>query len=270
MANEIGVMFPASRDTRATIEELRALGFRSAQMAIPGDLDLSAVTIDTLGVYTLFGTYIGESYADVAAVRRTVGFVPSATRAERERRTLDIVDLAARLGVPGVATHVGFIPDDPHDDDFIAVREMVRRVADHAAKNKISFALETGQESADALLDFLIEVNRDNVGVNFDPANMILYGTGDPVEALDVVGQHLITVHAKDGTWPPAATAGALGTEQPIGHGNVNFRALLTMLKKFGYERPIFIEREIEDHDEWLKDLAAAKSYLEAIQFPVV
>ncbi len=242
-------------------------------MAIPGELDMrganaewkAALSAHQMRVHTLFGVYQGESYADIPTVQRTVGFVPPDTRKEREARTLAIVDLAAELGVPGIATHIGFVPEDRFDPDYIAVLEMVRRIADHAAKHGITFALETGQETADALLDFLLEVNRENVGVNFDPANMILYGTGDPVDALEIVGQHVLTVHAKDGNWPSKDAPGSLGTEMPIGKGSVDFRAFLTMLRKIGYERPLFVEREAENHDERLRDIAAAKSYLEQL-----
>ena len=136
---------------------------------------------------TLFAAYQGEDYADIPTVQRTVGFIPPATRAEREERTLAVSDMAAALGVPGIATHVGFVPEDTRDEHYIAVREMVRRVCDHAAKHGQTFALETGQESADTLLDFFIDVNRENLRINFDPANMILYGTGDPIAALERV-----------------------------------------------------------------------------------
>ncbi len=135
-------------------------------------------------VVTVFAAYSGESYADIPTVQQTVGFVPPATRTERELRTLAVSDFAAELGVPSIATHIGFVPEDRLSEEYVAVQEVVRRVCDHAAARRQTFALETGQESADALLDFLLFVNRDNLGVNFDPANMILYGTGDPIAAL--------------------------------------------------------------------------------------
>ena len=109
---------------------------------------------------------------------------------------------------------------------------MVRHVCDHAATHGQTFALETGQESADALLDFLLLTNRDNLGINFDPANMILYGTGDPISALQTLAQHVLTVHCKDGDWPPKNSPGALGEEKPLGQGSVGIERFIAKLKE--------------------------------------
>src|SRR5438270_7369152 len=151
---EIGVMFWGGADPGATVREQKAFGVRCGQMGIPGDADLGnaaewkkALADENFTVVTLFAAYKGESYADIPTVQRTVGFIPPATRAEREARTLAVSDMAAELGVPGIATHVGFVPEDTRDENYIAVREMVRRVSDHAAKHGQTFALETGQES---------------------------------------------------------------------------------------------------------------------------
>ncbi len=269
MPFEIGVMFSAGADLPGTLRALTGMGVRHGQMAVPGDVAIdvagwsAALRDANFEVHTLFGVYEGESYADIDTVQRSVGFVPRATRQERIERTLELMRAAAELGIPGFATHVGFLPEDPADPEHAPMVETVRLLADAAARHGLTFALETGQETAGALLDFLVEVDRDNVGVNFDPANMILYGTGDPVEALDTVGQHCFTVHCKDGTWP--AAAGMLGTETPIGQGQVDFRAFLTMLRKIGYEGPLFIERETEDRAARLRDIAGARTYLDTI-----
>ncbi len=273
MSLEIGVMFTATADLPATLAELTAIGLKHGQIAVPGHMEISNVAgswsqafrAAGIQIHTIFGVYEGESYADIETVRKTVGFVPAATRKVREERTLKLVNLAAALKVRGVATHIGCLPDDNQDPDYIAVLGMVRRIADTAARHGITFALETGQETADALLDFLFEVDRENVGVNFDPANMILYGTGDPVEALETVGQNVLTVHCKDGIFPSASAPGALGTEMPIGKGIVDFRAFLTMLRKIGYEKPLFIERETEDRAARLRDITRGKAYLEKL-----
>ena len=278
MSTEIGVMFTATADLPATLAELTAMGFKHGQIAVPGDLEISNIAGSWdqafrgagMEIRTLFGVYRGESYADIETVRRTVGFVPADTRKLREDRTLKLVNLAAALKIPGVATHIGFLPEDTLDPDYIAITMIVRRIADAAARHGITFALETGQETADALLDFLFEVNRDNVGVNFDPANMVLYGTGDPVEALETVGQHVLSVHCKDGLFPSASKPGELGVEKPLGKGIVDFRAFLIMLRKIGYEAPLFIEREAEDHAVRLRDLASGKAFLERLTAEIV
>jgi sugar phosphate isomerase/epimerase len=270
-------MFTAAGDLAHTLRDLTAIGFAHGQMAIPGTMSIEGVSQDWLRLlhnagftlHTLVGVYKGESYADIPAVRQTVGFIPVATREEREARSLAIIDLAAEMGIPGFGTHIGFVPEDTGSADYTAVLAMVRRIADHAAQRNITFALETGQETAQSLLEFLLAVDRPNVGVNFDPANMILYGTGDPIEALEIVGPHVITVHAKDGIWPPAGTPGSLGTEVPLGEGKVDFPAFLSILRKFGYEGPLFIEREAKDPQVRLRDMARGKAFLTALSAEV-
>ncbi len=268
---EIGVMFWAGRDPRETLAELKALGFQSGQLGIPGDLDLScaqawrdALHAAEFKLFTVFAAYNGEDYADIPTVQRTVGFIPPATRQEREARTIAVSDFAAVLGAPGIATHIGFVPEEPTDPDYLAVREMVRRICDHAAAHGQTFALETGQEPAAVLQHFLDDTARANLGINFDPANMILYGTGDPIEALDILGPRILTVHAKDGNWPAKDVPGALGEEQPLGQGAVGIPRFVAKLKAIGYNGPISIEREASDPVQRLKDIAMGLALLRA------
>jgi sugar phosphate isomerase/epimerase len=262
--HETGVMFWAGRDT---LEEICSLGVRCGQLGIPGDLPLddlvsakwkAEIEAANFTVVTVVAAYNGESYADIPTVQRTVGFIPQATRREREERTREISDFAAALGVGGIACHIGFVPEDTTHPDYTAVREMVRRIADHAAKHGQTFALETGQEPAHVLQRFLKDVDRTNVGINFDPANMILYGTGDPIEALKVLGSHVLSVHAKDGDWPPAGQPDALGCERPLGHGSVNVPNFVKALKEIGFRGPLNIEREAEDQQERISDIRKA------------
>jgi sugar phosphate isomerase/epimerase len=262
---EIGVMFWAGRDPYETIQELKSWGVRCGQMGIPGDMPLEgaaaywrqALADENFTVVTVFAAYIGESYADIPTVRQTVGFVPPATRAERELRTLAVGDFAAEIGVPGIATHIGFVPEDRSSEDYVAVREMVCRVCDHAAAHGQTFALETGQESAPALLEFLLAANRANLRINFDPANMILYGTGDPIAALDTLAAHVLTVHCKDGDWPPKNSPAALGEEKPLGQGAVGIERFVAKLKEIGYKGPLTIEREASDPVRRERDIEA-------------
>jgi len=199
-------------------------------------------------------------------VQRTVGFIPEVTREVREQRMMEVSDFASQLGIRSVATHVGFVPEEANHPDYLAVREMVRRLCDFAASHQQTFALETGQERAEVLREFLLDVNRRNLGINFDPANMILYGTGDPIESLAVVGQHVLSVHCKDGDWPPAGVPGALGEEKPLGKGSVDLKAFLAGLKKIGYKGPLTIEREAHDKEARLRDLADGRRLLEELK----
>ena len=261
---EIGVMFWGGRDPVETLRENKELGVRCGQIGISGELDIgperqaawkSALKAEAFTLVTVFAAYNGESYADIPIVQKTVGFIPPATRAEREKRTLECSDFAAALGVPGIATHIGFVPEDSSHPDYVAVRDMVRRVCDHAAAHNQTFALETGQEPAETLLHFFEDVGRANLRINFDPANMILYGTGDPIEALGVLAKHVVSVHAKDGDWPPKGQPGALGTEKPLGQGAVGMERFVDKLKQIGYTNPLNIEREVPDHQERLRDM---------------
>ncbi len=264
---EPGVMFWAERDN---LDEIRALGVRCGQICIPGDMRLTEAAAQRwksdLALVTVFAAYNGEDYADIPTVRRTVGFVPPGTREERERRTLEISDFAAALGVPGIACHIGCVPEDTADSDYAAVRDVVRRICDHAARHGQTFALETGQEPARALLAFIHEVSRPNLRINFDPANMILYGSGDPIEALRLLGPLVVSVHCKDGDWPPQGVPGALGRERPLGEGAVGIERYVRTLASIGFRGPLNVERETEDQLQRLRDMARAIHLLRSIQ----
>jgi sugar phosphate isomerase/epimerase len=257
---EPGVMIWAGRDDLATI---RSLGVRCGQLGISGDMMLddaaahdwkAALEREQFTLVTVFAAYNGESYADIPTVQRTVGFVPPATRAEREQRTYEVSDFAARLGVGSIACHIGFVDEAEH----VALRDLVRRICDHASRHGQTFALETGQESAGVLLRFIEAVDRPNLRINFDPANMILYGTGDPIEALNVLGHYVVSVHAKDGDWPPTGVAGALGTERPFGQGSVAVERWIQALKDAGFQGSLNVEREADDQEQRLADIRAA------------
>jgi sugar phosphate isomerase/epimerase len=271
---EVGVMIWAGRDPVETLREVKSLGVRSGQLAIPGDMALAgaaeswkaALEAEDFTLETVFCTYNGESYADIPTVKRTIGFIPPTTRTEREARTMAVSDFAADLGVHSIACHIGFVPHDPNDPDYVAVRDLVRRVCDHAAAHGQTFALETGQEPADVLLKFLNDVNRKNIGINFDPANMILYGTGDPIQALDVLGARVISVHCKDGCWPPKDAPNALGVEQPLGEGDVGMDKFLAKLKQIGYKGALHVEREVDDHARKIADLRMGVALMERLK----
>ncbi len=266
-----GAMFWIGREE---IGELTQLGLRCGQLGVAGGIQLT----DALGsqwkrdldaaqftLMTVFAAYDGEDYADIPTVQRTVGFIPRDTRDARERRTYAVSDFAARLGAPSIATHIGFVPEDTADPDYTAVRDLVRRVCDHAARNGQSFALETGQERAEVLMEFIRDVDRANLKINFDPANMILYGTGDPIEALRVLAPLVVSVHCKDGDWPPKDVTGALGTERPLGRGSVGMERFVQTLKEIGYRGSLNVEREGVSHEDWLHDVGEAVRLLERI-----
>lgn len=270
---EIAVLFWAGGDPDKTLATVTGFGTRTGQLGIRGDLDLGcalqwkrALEAANFTAQSVTAAYTGEDYADIPTVQRTVGFIPPATRVEREERTYGVSDFAAVIGAKSISTHIGFVPHDSNHPDYVAVREMVRRVCDYAAKSGQTLALETGQETAPVLLAFIRDVNRDNLGINFDPANMILYGTGDPIEALGLLGKYVLSVHCKDGDWPPKGQPTALGKERPLGAGAVGVDRFLKQLRNVGYTGTLTIEREGVDPAQWARDVEAAIKLLENLK----
>jgi sugar phosphate isomerase/epimerase len=216
----------------------------------------------------VFGGFEGESYADIATTARTVGLVPEETRAARVQEMKEISDFARLLGCDVVGLHVGFVPEDTSSDNYKGLIKVTRDLLDHVASNSQRLHLETGQETADHLLEFIGDVDRDNLFINFDPANMILYGTGDPIEALGKVGHLVRSVHCKDATWAPEGERGkSWGAEVPLGEGDVGMEAYLRTLKDLGYDGPLTIEREIaHDRERQKADIGTAVNLLEALR----
>ncbi len=223
----------------------------AAQTRTPENAERFLQRLSALGitVTAVFGGFEGESYADIPTVSRTVGLVPPETRAARTQEMKEISDYAKMLGCSVVALHLGFIPHDSSDPLYAEVLKVTREVCDHAKANGQNLHLETGQESADGLLKFISDLERDNLFVNFDPANMILYGTGEPIQALKQIGSLVRSVHCKDGKW--AANPGVdWGQELPLGEGDVGMETYLRTLDSLGYTGPLTIEREIPQEPE--------------------
>ena len=116
------------------------------------------------------------------------------------------------------------------------------------------------------MLEFIHDVDRDNLGINFDPANMIMYGSGDPIEALGILREHVLSVHCKDGDWPPKGQPSALGEERPLGKGAVGIERFLGKLRQIGYKGPIFIEREGLEPAQWIRDIEAGIRLVESLR----
>jgi sugar phosphate isomerase/epimerase len=192
----------------------------------------------------VFGGFEGESYADIPTVVNSVGLVPRATRAARLKEMKEIADFARQLNCDVVALHLGFVPHDKSDPLYNEVVAVTRELCDHCKINGQNVHLETGQETAEGLLQFIMDTETQNLFINFDPANMILYGTGEPIAALERVGQFVRSVHCKDGKW--AKNPGKeWGQEVPLGEGDVNIERYLRTLDSIGYSGPLTIEREI-------------------------
>ena len=195
----------------------------------------------------------------------TLGIVPVAYRAARVQNLLDGAAYAKKLGVADVITHMGFIPENMSDPNYPGVVAAVKVIAQELKRNEQNLLFETGQETPVVLLRLFEEINTGNLFINLDPANLIVYGKANPVDALEVFGDYVRGVHAKDGMYP--VNGKELGVEKKVGEGKVNFPALLKGLKEHGYDGSLTIEREISGEQqlidikatqEWLNELIAA------------
>lgn len=189
----------------------------------------------------------------------TLGLVPPEYRTMRIKNLCDGADFAHKLGVKNVVTHMGFIPENPNDPQFAPFCVAVRQVAEHLKKNEQNLLFETGQETPVTMLRCFEKVGCDNLGVNLDTANLILYGRANPVDALDVFGKYVMNLHAKDGLYP--TNGHDLGVEVRIGDGKVDFKALFKKLHELQYDAYVTIEREIEGEQQ-NDDIRHAKKYL--------
>lgn len=193
---------------------------------------------------------------------KTLGLVPPEYREMRVKNLCDGADFAKLLGIQDVITHMGFIPENPNDPEFMPFCDAVRTVAEHLKENGQYLLFEAGQETPTTMLRCFEVVGTDNLGVNLDTANVILYGKANPVDALDVFGDKVRNLHAKDGRYP--TNGRNLGEETRIGDGKVDFRALIQKLHDIGYDSHITIEREINGKKQ-IEDIRYAKKYLQEI-----
>ena len=192
----------------------------------------------------------------------TLGLVPVDYRYTRVKNLCDGADFAKKLGIVDVVTHMGFIPENPYDPNYPGFCRAVRIVAQHLKANGQYLLFETGQETPVTMLRCFETVGCDNLAVNLDTANLILYGKANPVDALEVFGKYVRNLHAKDGCWP--VNGHDLGMETAIGQGRVDFPGVFRKLHELGYDSWVTIEREI-DGDQQLKDILSARDYLQSV-----
>ena len=224
--------------------------------------------LDSYGIELtcVFGGFEGESYADIPTVEKTIGLVPVSTRSARLQEMKEVSDFTRLLGCNTIGLHLGVVPHDTQSREYSEIIEVTRQLCDHALYNEQNVHLETGQESAEALVQFIGDMKRPNLFINFDPANMILYGMGEPIPALKQVGAFVRSVHCKDATWSdqPGVTWGA---EVPLGKGQVDMRAFLMTLKEIGYYGPLTIEREIpQDRERQKSEIQYATELLSQLR----
>lgn len=249
-------------------ELVGATGLRAVQLALDplrtGELGVAETTaaLARAGVVVASGmmAMAGEDYSTLESIRRTGGVAPDATWEENLVAAAANARLAGSLGIGLVSFHAGFLPHDPADPRRAILRERVRRVAAAFEERGVEVALETGQESADTLLGLLPELG-GRVGVNFDPANLVLYGVGEPVAALRLLLPCVRQVHVKDAR--PARRAGEWGTEVPVGEGAVDWPAFFAVLAGRRPGMDLMIERE--SGTERVADVRRARELVERL-----
>jgi sugar phosphate isomerase/epimerase len=203
----------------------------------------------------------GEDYSTLDSIRITGGLVPEHTWNTNWRNIQATVVLAKKLGLKLVTFHAGFLPHNQADPAVAKLVTRIRQVADLFADQGLDLAMETGQETAGVLKEFLQHLDRANVGVNFDPANMILYDQGDPIQAMRVLGPWIRQCHIKDAR--RTRTPGTWGDEVPVGTGEVDWRAFLSTLRELGFAGDLVIEREAGS--QRVQDIRAARRHLETL-----
>lgn len=189
----------------------------------------------------------------------TMGLVAPKYREERLKLSLKFSDFVKEIGVKNIVCHIGFIPDDEEDPNYKSFIPVMKKVVKKCKENGQNFLFETGQELPSTLKRTIIDIGMDNIGINLDPANLILYGKANPIDAVEIFGEYVRSMHGKDGLWPNRDEY--LGKEVPIGEGMVNFPLILRRLKNKGFKGPIIIEREISGEKQ-IEDIKKAIEYL--------
>jgi sugar phosphate isomerase/epimerase len=230
--------------------KLESTGIRRVQLALDPLRDTSGVWGETAALFRqksitavsgMFGC-VGEDYSTLETIRVTGGLAPDATWKQNWTNIQATVAVARQLGLKLVTFHAGFLPHEETDPNFAKMLWRLAETADVFQAAHIAVGLETGQETAPVLVQLLQKLKRPNVGVNFDPANMILYGKGDPIAALRVLGLWIRQVHIKDAR--RTKVPGTWGEEVAVGTGEVDWPAFFATLRKLSYTGDFVIERE--------------------------
>jgi len=265
--NEIGVITGMTPD-HSSFTALQALGLKVCQLSVWSEhpwwdeaVRSYPAACRRYGVKatSMWVGWPGPMVWDFVQGPTTLGIVPRKWRARRVAALKRGADLAAKLHIPAIITHLGFIPENPGDPMFGEVVKTVRDIALHAKRRGLGFWFETGQETPVTLLRLIETVGTGNLGLNLDPANLILYGKANPIDALDVFGKYVRCIHAKDGFYPTHPMY--LGHEVKVGTGKVRFPEFVKRLREIGFKGDFIIEREISGEQQ-RKDIKETVGYL--------
>lgn len=267
---DLGLAVKLTEGPRHIIKKVDSFGFKTCQVGVT---DVSYYTDDVVqtlrdecekyGVgITMVGTGPpGRIVYDFLEGPETIGLVALDTRRERADAMMEGADWAAKLGVNKVHGHLGFLPEDCQDAKYKSLIPVLREIAQHCQKNGQMFIWETGPETPTTLLRAIEDTAESNVAINFDPANLLMYGKANPVDAMDILGPYVAGVHIKDGLYP--TNASDLGKETIVGEGAVDFPKILYKLREYNYDGPLIIECEFQG-DRQLEGIKQARHRVEA------
>lgn len=267
---ELGLIVGFGRDPNESFRQVAELDIPTCQVSGVAEAALAGKYPDPalvrkaadearVRISSVFLLWEGQHFDNVRGPA-TMGLVPPALRKERLDSGKRYVDWVRRIGVNSITCHIGFIPDDECDPVYEGFVMTMRELAVHCARNDQVFCFETGQELPSTLKRTIRDVGTGNLFINLDPANLVLYGKANPLDAEAIFGDYVRGLHAKDGVWPNRDEA--LGHEMPLGEGMVRFDLLIRRLKARGFQGPLTIEREISGPQQRV-DIQSAMRLLE-------
>lgn len=266
----IGVIIPfqSEKDLIERFRQAKELSLESCQLSMwdprqytdnAAHAVRTAVEKTGLLISALWAGWSGPKEWNFTGGPSTLGLVPESYRGIRLQELLEASTFASKIGVTDVITHVGFLPENPNDENYIGVVTALRHLAAVMAERDQYFLFETGQETPVTLLRTIEDIGAKNLGINFDMANLLLYGKANPADALDIFGKYVRNVHCKDGLYP--TNGRQLGQEKTLGQGRVDLKLILKKLKDIGYDGPLTIEREISGPQQ-IHDIKEAQKLL--------
>ncbi len=269
MNNPIGVLINCGAQTDYTAEFQKAadLGLSSCQLSMWSGVFtdgmaqriLAACAQTGLTVTAVWAGWSGPAEWNFTYGPATIGLVPPAYRFQRMQEIIAAADFAKKIGVDKIITHVGFIPENPDHPDFQGTVGALRAICRHLQAQGQYFLFETGQETPVTMLRTIQAIGLDNIGINFDTANLILYGKANTLDALDVFGQYVMDTHIKDGLYPTDGMS--LGRETKAGDGRADIPAVVQKLHSLGYTGAFTIERETTGEQQ-IRDIIEARDLL--------
>ncbi len=249
----VGCIVSATGDVDANFRNLHEMGFTSCQIGFPSNY--TQETIDKLNAaskkygikITTVITVPGHCEWNFTQGPSTIGLVPSEGREEKLKVYRKCIDFCQQARIPAMHSHFGFIPEDPADKQYKSFIEVMKDLANYAKSRGVDIYFETGQETPTTLIRAIKDIGTGNCYINCDTANLLLYGKANPTDAIRQFGHLVRDLHAKDGTYPSADDPYHLGKEKPIPEGEVDFPAIIKLLKQQGYTGAITIEYEMSD-----------------------